>query len=68
MLKKYFMKIERFIKNAPEGKIIAIGKCGLDYDILETSDKKSQKDAFRAHFYLAQKYKLPMYFHSKSAS
>ena len=48
-------------------RIVAIGECGLDYDLLHYADKASQDAAFPLHFGLAQKYNLPMYFHSRGA-
>ena len=40
----------------------------MDYDRLHYSDKKTQLQAFPIHFEWAQKYKLPMYLHSRNCS
>ena len=66
ILKQYFKEMDKFIENSPPGKIIAIGKCGLDYDRLDYADKTCQLEVFKFHFNLAEKYNLPMYFYTKS--
>ena len=38
---KYFAEIDKFITDAPKGKVVAIGECGLDYDRLEYADKEA---------------------------
>ena len=38
----------------------------MDYDRFEWADKESQLLAFEPHFKLTEKYKLPMYLHSRS--
>ena len=67
LLSDYLAAIEDLIKEAPKNKIVMIGECGLDYDRLEFADKVSQREAFEAHFELAQRYSLPMYLHSRAA-
>ena len=47
---------------------MAIGECGLDYDRIEFANKEVQKEVFKLHFDLAEKYDLPMYFHCRSAT
>ena len=65
-LKSYFREIESILEKSQPGKFIAIGECGLDYDRLEYSDKESQLLAFAPHFDLANKFKLPIYLHSRA--
>ncbi|KCV71274.1 hypothetical protein H696_02221 [Fonticula alba] len=48
-------------------KIIAVGECGLDYDRLRHTTKNIQKDVFMRHFDLSEKYRLPMFLHSRNS-
>ena len=66
MLDDYIERIDKFIADAPPGKIVAIGECGLDYDRFDFADKESQIAAFEPHFRLTEKYNLPMYLHSRA--
>lgn len=50
-----------------EGRIVAIGECGLDYDRLHFSDAKTQKDLFAAQLVLACEYRLPLFLHCRAA-
>lgn len=54
---------EKLIKNP---KVVAVGETGLDYYYDRTS-KEQQKELFRKHLNLAQKYAKPMIFHSRDA-
>ena len=54
MLVEYYEAMVKLIKEAPPGKIVAIGKCGLDYSILNYADKTQQLDAFMLNFELAE--------------
>lgn len=65
-MNSYFERIDKFIADAPPGKIVAVGECGLDYDRFEFADKESQLLAFEPHFKLTEKYNLPMYLHSRA--
>ena len=59
--------MEKLLATAEPGKFIAIGECGLDYDRLQACDRASQLMAFEPHFKLTEKYRLPMYLHSRAA-
>lgn len=61
-----FLDQEAITKN-PNGKIVAIGECGLDYDRLHFSDAKTQKEHFPYHLELAKEYKLPLFLHCRAA-
>ena len=73
-LKLFNNDIESIFKNLDElinlykDKIIAIGECGLDYDLLHYSNKEDQLKLFSPHFSLAEKYNLPMYFHDRNSN
>ena len=62
----YYDKMEAMIQRLGT-KCSAIGECGLDYFRQEWSDKESQLKHFPKHFDFAEKYKLPMYFHSRNS-
>lgn len=50
------------------GKIVAIGECGLDYYYHDSkSVRKNQITLFERHIKLASKYNLPMIFHIRDA-
>ena len=73
-LKLFNNDIESIFKNLDDlinlykDKIIAIGECGLDYDLLHYSNKEDQLKLFSPHFSLAEKYNLPMYFHDRNSN
>ena len=65
--KAYYEMLENTITKQGK-KCSAIGECGLDYARQEFTDKELQKKHFLKHFDLAEKFKLPMYFHSRDAT
>jgi len=66
---EYFKSIEKCIQEEmPNGKLVAIGECGLDYDRLFCSPKEHQNKVFPFHFALSEKYKLPLYLHSRNTN
>jgi len=64
----YVAETEKLIQNAKEGKMIAVGECGLDYDRFKFASKEEQLRVFPIHFDLAMKYKLPIYLHERNTN
>lgn len=50
-----------------DGRIVAIGECGLDYDRLHFAPADAQKTAFDAQLTLAEATRLPLFLHSRAA-
>lgn len=61
----YKEKMEKLITSLG-WRCAAIGECGLDFDRLDYSDKETQLKVFPMHFDLAEKFKIPMYLHSRN--
>lgn len=59
-------ELEKLIKSAPKGKIVAIGECGLDY-FYDNSPREKQIEMLHAQLKLAKKYDLPVIFHVRDA-
>lgn len=56
--------LDKLLSENSSKKIVAIGECGLDYFYHKSKEtKERQKQLFKLHIELAQKYNLPMIFH-----
>lgn len=54
------------IAGADDGKVIAIGECGLDY-FYDKSDRAAQRERFSAHIEAARASGLPLVIHTREA-
>ena len=60
-----FQHMERILSE--NGKIVAVGECGLDYDRM-FSTKENQIRCLEKHIVLAEKLEKPLFLHERSAS
>ncbi|SNX86295.1 related to 3'--_5' exonuclease and endonuclease [Melanopsichium pennsylvanicum] len=66
----YLDKIKQLIlddKRNNNGKVIAVGECGLDYDRLQFASADIQKKHFEKQLILAIQVQLPLFLHSRAA-
>ncbi|TFK30809.1 Mg-dependent DNase [Coprinopsis marcescibilis] len=50
-----------------EGRVVAVGECGLDYDRTHFAAPDVQKKYFKVQLSLAKRYNLPLFLHSRAA-
>ncbi|PFH54818.1 hypothetical protein AMATHDRAFT_185704 [Amanita thiersii Skay4041] len=65
----YLQALENLIQSDLKNnrRVVAVGECGLDYDRTHFATPDLQKKCFRAQLYLAKKYHLPLFLHSRAA-
>ena len=59
-------KLETYLKNKNENKIVGIGECGMDF-YYKGYNTQRQRDGFRAQIELSLKYSLPLSVHTRVA-
>ncbi|KAF8528264.1 Mg-dependent DNase [Gautieria morchelliformis] len=65
----YLAALDELISNnlKGDGRVVAVGECGLDYDRTHFATPDTQKKFFRLQLALAKKYHLPLFLHSRAA-
>ena len=58
---------ENYRKLFREGKVVAIGECGLDYFHIKDGEKEKQKDAFIKQIELANELNIPLMLHLRNS-
>ena len=62
-----FIESNKLSNENIDGKVVAVGECGLDYDRLHFADKDIQKISFTHQLKLAYQHNLPLFLHSRAA-
>ncbi|GAA5944906.1 3'-5'-exodeoxyribonuclease [Sporobolomyces koalae] len=67
-IEAYVEQLDEIIRthSGPNGKVLAVGECGLDYDRLFLAPKESQLRTFPPQLALATKHDLPLFLHSRN--